>query len=151
MTILTGNDMPTLYKTYYIHKYPVPKGVDVSAVSVLDDFDPAPGGVRMEVWESHRLQKFLCVEYGGYLGFICRASPAHDVGAYLGYNDENELVCTALYQREHEHHIITPAADGGFNWFMKTGNKEAYVGISGFGLKLYPNFELHWGFTEAKE
>lgn len=151
MSNLTGNDMPEVNKSYYIHAYPAPENVDVSVVTVLDSYQPNPGEVSFRVWESSPLQKFLCVEYDKKIGFICRASPAHNVGAYLGYDKSYTMTCKALYQRRRENHVIARVPRGGFNWLMEVGNHARFVGLDGYSLKLNQNFQLYWGFTEAKD
>ncbi|MDB6368696.1 hypothetical protein PH242_13675 [Photorhabdus bodei] len=92
MGILTGNDTPIPGKSYIIHPYPA--GNYATAVTVASKFHAAPGSVSLAIWENTTPhQKFECVwegKRGGYLGFICRASPVtedtqrlyHDMGLH---------------------------------------------------------------------
>ncbi|NDK97844.1 hypothetical protein GPY23_02080 [Photorhabdus bodei] len=151
MGILTGNDTPIPGKSYIIHPYPA--GDYATAVTVASKFHAAPGSVSLAIWESTILhQKFECVwegKRGGYLGFICRASPVSDHGAYLGYNAHEILICKAQYQQKWEDMAVVKRSSGGFEWCMRKDDHFAFVGIQGnIQLKILRDFTTTWGFTE---
>jgi len=109
-----------------------------------------PGDVTMSVWEGHTSQKFECVEFGGYIGFICLVAPASPHGAYLGYNTQERLICEAQYEKEWEQMVVNKISSGGFEWCMRKDNHLAFVSYK----KAYPHlmilkdFTETWGFTE---
>ncbi|KGM29731.1 hypothetical protein GU833_03715 [Photorhabdus akhurstii] len=148
MGILTGNDIPIPGKSYIIHPYPA--GDYATAVTVASIFHAVPGSVSLAIWESNTLhQKFECVWHGGYLGFICRASPVSDQGAYLGYDAHETLICKAQYQQKWEDMVVIKRPSGGFEWCMRKDDHLAFVGVQGhIQLKIFKDFTGTWGFTE---
>ncbi|WP_232832654.1 hypothetical protein [Photorhabdus sp. CRCIA-P01] len=152
MAGLTGNDMPTPGKFYAIHKYEIGQyHAYADVLTVYNKFQAASGDLYFTHWETRPLQVFECVETRGWLGFICRASPAGKRGAYLGYNSSDKLTCKAQHQQEWEDMKFNPIASGGFEWIMRKGERMVYVGyIGGNGLGILRDFTIPWGFTEVK-
>ncbi|WP_323851880.1 hypothetical protein [Xenorhabdus szentirmaii] len=152
MARLTGNDTPTPGKSYAIHEYPINPNDDwAGALTVYSKFHARPGEVYFSHWEQHPHQVFVCVEKDGWLGFICRASPAGEHGAYLGYDNYEKIICKAQYQQKWEDMTFIKRESGGFEWLMRKDDHLAYVGfIGGNGLGILRDFTRPWGFTELK-
>ncbi|MCP9269742.1 hypothetical protein M5U04_17065 [Xenorhabdus sp. XENO-1] len=131
MGILTGNDTPTPGKSYVIHRYPIDPNDDwAGAVTVYSKFQATPGGVFFAHWEDKPLQRFECVEGRGYFGFICRAAPAGDRGAYLGYDNYEMIICKAQYQQKWEDMQVIKLESGGFKWMMRKDDHFGFCCIS---------------------
>ncbi|WP_426575436.1 hypothetical protein ACP179_00780 (plasmid) [Xenorhabdus stockiae] len=152
MGILTGNDTPIPGKSYVIHRYPINPDDDwAGAVTVYGKSHPNEGGVYFAHWEDHPTQRFECVEGRGYLGFICRAAPAGDRGAYLGYDNYEMIICKAQYQQKWEDMEVIKRESGGFEWMMRKDDHLAYVGVDHLNrMKILRDFTIPWGFTERK-
>lgn len=147
---LNGNHIPTPGISYAIHEYPVPTNHFHASAVTVDTGPNLAGAVKMAVWAGLPDQKFECVEYGGYLGFICRVAPESSNGAYLGYNTKERLICEAQYQRAWEQMVVNKIQSGGFEWCMRKDDHLAFVwrGNDNANLMILRDFTDTWGFTE---
>jgi hypothetical protein len=135
--MLAGDATPKVGTTYAINE----KGGN-SAVTIINGTS-----VTMQDWNSLMTQRWECVEKDGWLGFICRASTASDNGAYLGYNSNEVLICSAQYQDKWED-FQAVLRDDGFQLEMRKDDHLAYVGVDGSDLKMLGDRTTWWAFTE---
>ncbi|XDG03957.1 hypothetical protein ABKA04_003572 [Annulohypoxylon sp. FPYF3050] len=104
-----------------------------------------------EKWHGRDTQRFRCVNYNGFTGFIC-AGAGGGSGRYLGYNSSEVLVCKAYYQRQWEHIFVRPEPAGGFKlWMFKDENLAQVTKVDNTQFKMVAKSNTRFGFTRLDD
>ncbi|KAI1273594.1 hypothetical protein F5Y07DRAFT_411191 [Xylaria sp. FL0933] len=104
--------------------------------------------LTLETWHGQDTQRFRCVTYDGYTGFICKGAGGGS-GRYMGYNSSEVIVFQAHYQGKWEH--VLPRADpaGGFTlWMFKDDHLAPILQVSATQFKMMAQSDTRFGFTQ---
>ncbi|RYO97561.1 hypothetical protein DL765_011162 [Monosporascus sp. GIB2] len=103
--------------------------------------------LTLEKWHDQATQRFRCVSYSGYTGFICVGAGGGS-GRYLGYTFSEILACKAYYQRRWEHIFARADPAGGFKlWMFKDDHLAPVEQVSATQFKMMAQSDTRFGFT----